>query len=79
MMHISDSHVPHSSVVGSCIRPDISHAISVVCPGNVHWWAVKWILRYLWSTTDVGSVFDRYLSVLVSFGILIQMMLVIWL
>jgi hypothetical protein len=35
------------------------HVVSVVCPGKVHWRAVKWILRYLWSATDVGSVFDR--------------------
>jgi hypothetical protein len=42
-----------------CIRPDVSHAVSVVCPRKVHWQAVKWILRYLWSATDVGSIIDK--------------------
>ena len=62
--------VPYSSAVGSimyamvCTRPDISQAVSVVSrymahPGKVHWQAVKWILRYLRGTTDVGLVFDR--------------------
>ena len=62
--------VPYSSAVGSimyamvCTRSDISHAVSVVsrcmaCPGREHWQAVKWILRYLKGTTDVGLTFDR--------------------
>jgi hypothetical protein len=59
------SHVPYSSAFGSimcvlvCIRPDASHAVSVVCLGKVHWQAMKWILRYLQSVTDVDSIFDR--------------------
>lgn len=28
-------------------------------PGKVHWQAVKWILRYLRGTADVGLVYDR--------------------
>jgi hypothetical protein len=55
----SISHVPYSSVVWSCTRPDVSHAISVVCPGKVHWRAVKWILCYLQSAIDVDSAFDK--------------------
>ncbi|KAF2322037.1 hypothetical protein GH714_005933 [Hevea brasiliensis] len=68
MEHMSS--VPYSSAVGSimyamvCTRPDISHAVSVMsrymaCPGKEHWQVVKWILRYLKSTTDVGLTFDR--------------------
>ncbi|XP_075088088.1 secreted RxLR effector protein 161-like [Nicotiana tabacum] len=64
------SSVPYSSVVGSimyamvCTRPDISHAVSVVsrymaCPGKEYWQAVKWILRYLKGTTDVGLNFYK--------------------
>jgi hypothetical protein len=64
------SRVPYSSAVGSimyamvCTRPDISQAVSVVSrymanPGKVHWQAVKWILRYLRGTTNVGLVYDR--------------------
>ena len=64
------SRVPYVSVVGSimyamvCTRPDISNAVSVVSrymdnPGKAHWQAVKWILRYLRGTTDVGIIYDR--------------------
>ena len=47
-----------------CTRPDISYAVSVISrymrnPGNAHWQAVKWILRYLRGTTDVGLMFDK--------------------
>jgi hypothetical protein len=41
------------------IRPDVSHVVSVVGPGKVHWPAVKWILHYLRGATNVGLVFDR--------------------
>ncbi|GKV37057.1 hypothetical protein SLEP1_g45126 [Rubroshorea leprosula] len=64
------AHVPYASPVGSlmyamvCTRLDISHAVSVVSrfmanPGKGHWEAVKWILRYLQGTIDVGLVYDR--------------------
>src|SRR5436190_17999813 len=64
------SSVPYLSAVGSimyamvCTRPDISHAVSVVsrymaCPVRQHWEAVKWILRYLQGTTDMGLIFDK--------------------
>jgi transposase InsO family protein len=64
------SKVPYSNAVGSvmyamvCTRPDISHAVSVVSrymanPGEEHWRAVKWLLRYLKGTTEVGLTFDR--------------------
>lgn len=44
---------------------DISQVVSVVSrymsnPGKEHWQAVKWILRYLKGTADIGLVFDRF-------------------
>ncbi|KAE8730408.1 BTB/POZ domain-containing protein NPY2 [Hibiscus syriacus] len=62
--------VPYPSVVGSlmyamvCTRPDISQAVGVVSrymhdPGNEHWEVVKWILRYILNTVDVGLVFQQ--------------------
>ncbi|GKV50375.1 hypothetical protein SLEP1_g57082 [Rubroshorea leprosula] len=64
------ARVPYASAVGSlmyamvCTRPNISHAVSVVSrymanPGKGHWEAVKWILRYLRGTVDIGLVYDR--------------------
>nr|GEY57700.1 retrovirus-related Pol polyprotein from transposon TNT 1-94 [Tanacetum cinerariifolium] len=62
--------VPYVNVVGSlmyamlCIRPDISHDVEMVNmymhnPGKGHWQAVKWILRYIHNTVDVGLVFEH--------------------
>ncbi|KAH9698403.1 hypothetical protein KPL71_024000 [Citrus sinensis] len=62
--------VPHSNAVGSlmyamvCTRPDISHAVGIVSrymhnPGKGLWQAVKWILRYIHKTMDVGLLFER--------------------
>jgi hypothetical protein len=64
------SKVPYSSAVGSimylmvCTRRDIAHTISVVsryllCPGKMHWEAVKWILCYLKGTTNACLEFGR--------------------
>jgi poly(3-hydroxybutyrate) depolymerase len=63
------SRVPYASAVGSmmyamvCTHPDISQAVSVVSrymanPSKDHWQAVRWILRYLSGTADVGLVYD---------------------
>ena len=63
-------HVPYANAVGAlmyamvCTRPDISHAVSMVSrymhnPGKGHWQAVKWILRYIQGTVDVGLKFER--------------------
>jgi ATP-binding cassette subfamily B (MDR/TAP) protein 1 len=52
------SRVPYQSAVCSlmysmvCTRPDIAYEVGVVSrfmtnPGEAHWNAVKWILRYL--------------------------------
>ena len=64
------SRVPYTNAIGSlmyamaCTRPDISHAVGVVSrymhnPGKDHWQAVKWILRYIHNTVDVGLVFEK--------------------
>ena len=64
------SKVPYANAVGSlmyamvCTRPDISQAVGVVSrymhdPGKEHWQAVKWILRYILNTVDVGLVFEK--------------------
>ena len=56
---------PYPNAVGSimysivCTRPDLAYAISVLSrfmskPGREHWLAMKWLLRYISSSTDVG-------------------------
>ena len=47
-----------------CTRPDISHVVGTVSrymhnPGKEHWQAVKWILRYIQKTLDVGLIFKK--------------------
>ncbi|KAE8691518.1 Vacuolar-sorting receptor 1 [Hibiscus syriacus] len=60
--------MPYASAIGSlmyamvCTRPDIAHAVGAVRrymnnPGKIHWEAVKWILRYLWGTTNKALCF----------------------
>ncbi|GJX62932.1 retrovirus-related pol polyprotein from transposon TNT 1-94 [Tanacetum coccineum] len=62
------SKVSYANTVGSliywmvCMRPDIAYAINVVSrylvnPGKNHWEAVKWILKYLRGTANVGFVY----------------------
>ena len=62
--------IPYANAIGAlmyamvCTRPDISHAVSIVSrymhnPGKEHWQAVKWILRYIYGTVDVGLKFER--------------------
>ncbi|CAL8992131.1 unnamed protein product, partial [Prunus brigantina] len=64
------AQIPYASAVGSlmyamvCTRPDISQAVSIVSrymhnPGKGHWQAVKWILRYILGTVDVGLLFQQ--------------------
>lgn len=64
------AQIPYANAVGAlmyamvCTRPDISHAVSMVSrymhnPGKEHWQAVRWILRYLHGTVDVGLRFER--------------------
>ena len=62
--------VPYANTIGSlmyimvCTRPDLSQAVSRISrymhdPGRGHWEAVKWILRYIKGTIDVGLVFKK--------------------
>nr|GEU54414.1 retrovirus-related Pol polyprotein from transposon TNT 1-94 [Tanacetum cinerariifolium] len=62
------SKVPYANTVGSlmylivCTRPDLAYAVSVVSRylanlGKNHWEAVKWILKYLRGSTNVGLVY----------------------
>ncbi|KAM6600577.1 hypothetical protein CsatA_020186 [Cannabis sativa] len=62
-------NIPYTNLVGSimyimvCTRPDLSHAVSIVSrymgnPGMEHWKAVKWLMRYLRGTTDVGLMYS---------------------
>ncbi|KAM2761386.1 hypothetical protein COP1_025857 [Malus domestica] len=64
------AQIPYANVVGSlmyamvCTRPDISQAVSIVSrymhnPGKRHWQVVKWILRYILGTVDVGLLFQQ--------------------
>ncbi|KAM6585079.1 hypothetical protein CsatB_012081 [Cannabis sativa] len=66
----SMSEVPYSSAVGSVMylmvstRPDLAYAISVLSkymanPGKQHWEAMKWLLRYLLGSTEVGLNYKR--------------------
>ena len=74
------ARVPYSSAIGSmmyvivmvCMRPDISHVVSVVSrymasPGKSHWNAMKWILRYLRGTSKACLEFGRSSSSLVGY------------
>lgn len=45
-------------------RPDISHAISVVSrymatPGREHWQGIKWIMRYIKGTLNLGLLYGK--------------------
>ncbi|KAL2251350.1 UNVERIFIED_CONTAM: Retrovirus-related Pol polyprotein from transposon TNT 1-94 [Sesamum indicum] len=62
--------VPYSNVIGSivflmvCTRPDIAYAISCLSrymanPGPPHWEALKWLLRYLHGSKNVGILFAK--------------------
>ena len=47
-----------------CTRSNLSQAVSMISrymhdPGKGHWEAVKWVLRYIKGTIDVGLVFEK--------------------
>ncbi|CAM8982760.1 unnamed protein product [Rhodiola kirilowii] len=63
--------VPYDVVVGSvmsamlCTRPDLAFAVSVLsrfmsCPGEKHWEGMKYLLKYLAGTTDIGLMFAKH-------------------
>ena len=48
-----------------CSRPDIAYAISCLSrymsnPGPPHWEALKWLLRYLRGTDNIGINFSKF-------------------
>ena len=60
--------IPYADVMGSlmycmvCSRPDIACVVSVLSrymsnPGKSHWEGVKWLLRYMKGSLDIGLVF----------------------
>ena len=64
------ARVPYRQIVGSlmylanCTRPDISQALGACArfcanPGEMHWNALKWILRYLNGTRDLCIQYGR--------------------
>jgi len=64
------TRVLYSNDVGSlmhamvCTRPNFSQAVSIISrhmhdPRKGHWEAVKWVLRYIKGTIDVGLVFEK--------------------
>lgn len=70
--------VSYASVFGSlmysvvCKRPNIAHAVSVVSYflsnlGKEHWNRVKWILGYLWGTSNVCLSFGNGKHILKGF------------
>ncbi|CAM8997367.1 unnamed protein product [Rhodiola kirilowii] len=65
------SLIPYDVAVGSvmycmlCIRPDLAYGISVLSrfmsnPGESHWNAIKFLLKYLNHTKKLGLVFAAY-------------------
>ena len=67
------SKVPYEKAVGSlmylmtCIRPNLALAMGKVSkymsnPGKMLWEAVKWILKYLKGTTNLGLMFNARLN-----------------
>ena len=60
--------IPYSNAVGSLMysmigtRPDIAYGVSLVSrymskPSKDHWKAVKWLLRHLKGTVEVGLIY----------------------
>lgn len=67
---IDTERFPYSSAVGSLMyamvgtRPDLSYAIGLISsfmskPGELHWEAVKWLLRYVKGSSDLNLVFTK--------------------
>ncbi|CAM8959677.1 unnamed protein product [Rhodiola kirilowii] len=71
----SDKHkmkdIPYDIAVGLvmyvmlCTRPDLAFAVSVLSrfmsnPGNAHWTAMKYLLKYIAGTQNLGLVYKKY-------------------
>ena len=59
------SKIPYANLVGSlmyamvCTKPDLAYPISMVSrfmenPGKIHWLALKWLMRYVHGSLDLG-------------------------
>ena len=64
---IKMEHIPYANVIGSLIyamistRPDLAFVISLLSrymsnPGMDHWIAVKWVMKYVNATLNVGYI-----------------------
>ncbi|KAL5554672.1 hypothetical protein UlMin_042073 [Ulmus minor] len=64
------SKIPYSNAVESLMysmvstRPDLRFAMNVLSrftsnPGKVHWEAMKWMLRYIKGTFDIGLIYEK--------------------
>ena len=62
--------IPYASVVGSvmysmiCTRPDLAFASSLISRfmanlGKDHWYAMKWVLRYIRGTVDYRLLYKK--------------------
>lgn len=62
--------VPYANVIGSimyamiCTRPDVAYSISILSrfisnPGKPFWHQLKWLMRYLNGTLDVGLCYNH--------------------
>ena len=79
------SKVPYFDSVGHlmylmvCTKFNITHDVSLVRKyvnlKKEHWYTVKWILRYLASTCDLGILFDREGAFVKVLGYMIQVIL----
>lgn len=80
------SNVPNANDIGSviyvtvCTRPDLAFAVSVLSsymsnPGEYHWKAMKWLLRYLKGTTNSGLMFNNSKTRIQLKGLLILILL----
>ncbi|XP_031264308.1 secreted RxLR effector protein 161-like [Pistacia vera] len=63
-------NVPYYNAIGSVMysmistRPDLAYAISLLSrfmsnPGNEHWNALKWLIRYINGTVQIGLIFCK--------------------
>ncbi|KAM6546251.1 hypothetical protein CsatB_026987 [Cannabis sativa] len=60
--------IPYANCVGClmyvmvCTRPDLAYAMSIVSrfvanPGQLHWEAVKWVMRYVKGSLNMGLIY----------------------
>ncbi|CAA3009527.1 F-box LRR-repeat 20-like [Olea europaea subsp. europaea] len=63
-------NIPYSNAIGSVMfsmittRPDLAYAISFLSkfmsyPGKPHWAGLKWLLKYIVDTLNLGLVYEK--------------------